>query len=156
MQEEKILDNVQARSVYLLPPPAFRARHLLNSSRRSKELFSSLEELRKDSAVAPHILDIRGAGLMVGVEFAAPGPASDLFKSSSAPANLASRIAKKCQEEGLFILTTSVYQVSLFFSTRRRCFLLDTDPPYHTSGDSLYPSAEHHEGGTRKRARDLP
>lgn len=84
---------------------------LFSLSIRSNELFSSLEELKKDPSIAPHILDIRGAGLMVGVEFASPSPVSDLFKSSSAPANLASRIAKKCQEKGLFILTTSVYQV---------------------------------------------
>ncbi|KAF8313129.1 hypothetical protein DL93DRAFT_2125940 [Clavulina sp. PMI_390] len=94
MKEEKTLDNVQERSA---------------------QLFESLEELRKDSAVAPHILDIRGAGLMVGVEFASPNsPAGDLFTSSSTPANLASRIAKRCQENGLFILTTSVYQVIRF------------------------------------------
>lgn len=84
---------------------------ILMRPHRSEELFASLEELRKDSSVSPHILDIRGAGLMVGVEFASPTPSSDLAKSSHAPANMASRVAKRCQENGLFILTTSVYQV---------------------------------------------
>lgn len=84
------------------------------ASHRSAELFASLEELRRDRSVAPFILDVRGAGLMVGVEFASPTPASDPFRLQGAPANLASRIAKKCQENGLFILTTSVYQVGVF------------------------------------------
>jgi len=95
MKEENILDNVQARSA---------------------ELFASLEQLRRDPAVAPFILDVRGAGLMAGVEFASPTPASDVFRFQGAPANLASRVAKRCQENGLFILTTSVYQVRMFSS----------------------------------------
>lgn len=39
---------------------------------------------------------------MVGVEFA------------KTPAKLSSRIAKRCQEKGLLILTTSVYEVIRF------------------------------------------
>lgn len=79
----------------------------------SKELFASLKELREDPAVSPYILDVRGAGLMVGLEFASPPTfANDQFARPDAPPMLASRIAKKCQEKGLFILTTSVYQVS--------------------------------------------
>jgi 4-aminobutyrate aminotransferase len=85
------------------------------ASHRSAELFTSLEELRRDPTLAPFILDVRGTGLMVGVEFASPTPVSDVFRFQGAPANLASRIAKRCQENGLFILTTSVYQVSVRF-----------------------------------------
>jgi len=95
MREENVLENVNLRS---------------------KELFALLEELRSDSTLSPFILDIRGKGLMVGVEFASPpGTFSrDVFSNPKAPSNLASRIAKRCQEKGLLILTTSVYQVVRF------------------------------------------
>jgi len=95
MREENVLENVNLRS---------------------KELFALLEELRSDSTLSPFILDIRGKDLMVGVEFASPpGTFSrDVFSNPKAPSNLASRIAKRCQEKGLLILTTSVYQVVRF------------------------------------------
>lgn len=53
---------------------------------------------------------------MVAVEFASPtgtGP-WDAFVKPDAPKSLASRIAKRCQEKGLMILTTSVYEVIRF------------------------------------------
>ncbi|TFK54465.1 hypothetical protein OE88DRAFT_1676159 [Heliocybe sulcata] len=94
MKEENIQDNVAARS---------------------KELFASLAELQKDSEVSSKVLDVRGKGLMVAVEFASPtGHPNDPFLDPSAPANLAKRVAKRCQEKGLFILTTSVYEVIRF------------------------------------------
>ncbi|OJT14912.1 5-aminovalerate aminotransferase DavT [Trametes pubescens] len=95
MKEENILENVNARS---------------------KELFAALNALRANPKVAPVILDVRGQGLMVAVEFASPvgtGP-YDAFRDASAPAKLASRVAKKCVEKGLLILTTSVYEVIRF------------------------------------------
>ena len=73
--------------------------------RRSKELFAALEDLRARPSVSSAILDVRGKGLMVAVEFA-NGP--------NAPKKLSSRIAKRCQEKGLLILTTSVYEVIRF------------------------------------------
>ena len=53
---------------------------------------------------------------MVAVEFASPsgtGP-YDTFVKLSAPQKLAARIAKRCHEKGLLILTTSVYEVIRF------------------------------------------
>lgn len=94
MKEENILHNVQERS---------------------KELFSALEELRKDPATSGLILDIRGKGLMVGVEF--PSPTSsvhDPFTKAGVPQNIASRVSAKCLEKGLMLLTTSVFQVVRF------------------------------------------
>lgn len=82
----------------------------------SKELFAGINALRSDAAIAPFITDVRGRGLMVGVEFASPAPASDPFVSPDAPKDIASRVAKKCLDQGLFILTTSVYQVRARFS----------------------------------------
>ncbi|KAJ3511761.1 hypothetical protein NLJ89_g3910 [Agrocybe chaxingu] len=112
MHEENVLENVQARST---------------------ELFSALNALKYDPALNPHILDVRGRGLMVGVEFASPDVSTHHFSSHSAaslpnisasstthakhsshPANMASRVARKCIEKGMLILTTSVYEVIRF------------------------------------------
>ena len=62
------------------------------------------------------ILDVRGKGLMVAVEFASPvgsGP-YDPFTKPGVPEKLASRVAAKCVEKGMLILTTSVYEVVRF------------------------------------------
>ena len=83
---------------------------------RSQELFAALHELRAKPELAPAILDVRGRGLMVAVEFASPagtGP-YDAFRNASVPEKLASRVAKRCVEKGLLILTTSVYEVIRF------------------------------------------
>ncbi|KDQ57466.1 hypothetical protein JAAARDRAFT_35178 [Jaapia argillacea MUCL 33604] len=94
MKEEKILENVQVRS---------------------KELFGFLNDLQKNTVVGSNILEVRGQGLMVAVEFASPtGSAHDPMIKPDAPANLAKRVSKRCQEKGLFILTTSIYEVIRF------------------------------------------
>ncbi|KAH9481986.1 5-aminovalerate aminotransferase DavT [Psilocybe cubensis] len=120
MVEENILENVQLRS---------------------NELFSALNALKYDPALNPHILDVRGRGLMVGVEFGSSSVSShshahEPFTTHSAaslppdspphsqhsahpsgakhPQNMASRVAKKCIEKGMLILTTSVYEVIRF------------------------------------------
>ncbi|KAL4073897.1 acetylornithine aminotransferase [Scleroderma citrinum] len=93
-REEKVLDNVSARS---------------------KELLSSLKMLEHCSEVDKNIVDIRGQGLMIAVEFASPlYPSQDPVASPTAPKSLASRVAKRCMEKGLLILTTSVYEVIRF------------------------------------------
>jgi len=52
---------------------------------------------------------------MVGVEFASPAASSyDPMRSPSSPQSLASRVAKRCIEKGMFILTTSVFEVIRF------------------------------------------
>ncbi|KAF8992546.1 pyridoxal phosphate-dependent transferase [Cyathus striatus] len=95
--EEKILENVQARS---------------------KDLVTALKSLQSDPTLSPHILDVRGKGLMIGVEFASPsGPfstAHDALVSKDTPKNMASRVATKCIEKGMLILTTSVFEVVRF------------------------------------------
>ncbi|KAF8992548.1 acetylornithine aminotransferase [Cyathus striatus] len=95
--EEKILENVQARS---------------------KDLITGLKSLQSDPTLSPHILDIRGKGLMIGVEFASPsGPFStvhDALARKDTPKNMASRVATKCIEKGMLILTTSVFEVIRF------------------------------------------
>lgn len=123
LREEHILDNVTARS---------------------DELFDSLRKLASDPTVKPHILDVRGRGLMIGIEFASPTTigvgaqfAVDNFPELSTPnmltlgpspyvvhrqakgdfktpRGMASRVAQKCIEKGMIILTTSVFEVIRF------------------------------------------
>ncbi|KAL9714561.1 hypothetical protein Ac2012v2_002875 [Leucoagaricus gongylophorus] len=97
-REEKVLDNVVERS---------------------KQLLTSLRKLQTSPEVSPYILDVRGKGLMVGVEFASPastisGFTIDVGVMQGAPEKMASRVAKKCIEKGMLILTTSVYEVIRF------------------------------------------
>ncbi|KAF9784332.1 acetylornithine aminotransferase [Thelephora terrestris] len=95
MKEERVLENVQ---------------------QRSHELIGSLNQLRSRADVGPYILDVRGLGLMIGVEFASPSPISvyDPNTLAGAPKSLASRVAKRCLEKGVLILTTSIYEVVRF------------------------------------------
>ncbi|KAH6901264.1 acetylornithine aminotransferase [Coprinopsis sp. MPI-PUGE-AT-0042] len=89
---------------------------LENVKARSQELFSFLRtHLVDDPSIAPHVVDIRGSGLMVGVEFANPGGVLALDTGSSlTPKNTSSRVAKKCIEKGMLILTTSAFEVIRF------------------------------------------
>ncbi|KAJ7913919.1 acetylornithine aminotransferase [Mycena leptocephala] len=95
MHEENILPNVNARSA---------------------ELFAALNAIK--TAHPAHILDVRGRGLMVAVEFATPAgpgaPHDAVSVSKPVGATMASRVAKKCIEKGMLILTTSVYEVVRF------------------------------------------
>jgi len=95
MKEERVLENVQ---------------------QRSDELIAALDKLRSRADLGSYILDVRGLGLMIAVEFASPSPVSiyDPNTLAGAPKNLASRIAKRCLEKGMLILTTSVYEVIRF------------------------------------------
>ncbi|KAF7318336.1 Acetylornithine aminotransferase [Mycena chlorophos] len=86
-----------------------------NVNARSAELFSSLNALK--SAHPDHVVDVRGRGLMVAVEFAGGE-------------SLASRVAKKCIEKGMIILTTSVFDVVRFI------------PPLNISEEDLKKGAE--------------
>ncbi|KAJ3003157.1 hypothetical protein HKX48_001927, partial [Thoreauomyces humboldtii] len=82
MQSENILENVQARG---------------------KQLRSGLESLKKDSQLGPLIGDIRGLGLMIGLEF-----------SPKAPAGISGKVQKACFNNDLLVLTTSVYETLRF------------------------------------------
>ncbi|KAJ7126182.1 pyridoxal phosphate-dependent transferase [Mycena epipterygia] len=93
MHEENILSNVNARSA---------------------ELFTALNAIK--DAHPTHVLEVRGRGLMIAVEFATsagPGAARDPVTAQVAK-TMASRVAKKCIERGMLILTTSVYEVVRF------------------------------------------
>lgn len=85
---------------------------------RSKQLFVALEEFRKEPEIASVLVDVRGQGLMVGVEFGSPAmQAHDAGNNAGAaaktPAKFASRVSAKCMERGMLLLTTSVFEVRL-------------------------------------------
>jgi len=114
-REEKVLDNVVERYVHTLS--IFRTDYIDHP--RSKQLLTSLRKLQTSPEVSPYILDVRGKGLMVGVEFASPastisGFTIDVGVMQGAPEKMASRVAKKCIEKGMLILRTSVYEVIRF------------------------------------------
>lgn len=114
-EKENILDNVNARS---------------------EQLFATLREVQQSELTGHMIRDVRGAGLMVGVEFTPfteppsaasiiSGAAVGANKSESQPGSvpqkggqrvkdIGSRVAKKCLEKGMLILTTSVFDVIRF------------------------------------------
>ncbi|KAK0472787.1 acetylornithine aminotransferase [Armillaria novae-zelandiae] len=90
---------------------------LPNVRARSKQAFDALNALAADPEVGKYILDVRGRGLMIGLEFKAPaGPAeikSGLVSQvySDIPAGLAAKVMKRCVKKGLLILTTSAFEV---------------------------------------------
>lgn len=78
-------------------------------------MLASLHSLRNDPAIASTIVDVRGTGLMVAVEFASPSyPSGDPTLNPSVPKGLAARVARRCMDKGLLILTTSIYEVIRF------------------------------------------
>lgn len=87
-KEEKILENVEERS---------------------KELFGMLRGLQADATVGDTIAEVRGLGLMVGIEFKSPTDPYTPAKGK-VPAKMASRVQNKCLEKDLLTLTTSIYE----------------------------------------------
>lgn len=52
---------------------------------------------------------------MTAVEFASPlATSNDPFRKADAPKNLAARVARRCLDKGMLLLTTSVYEVVRF------------------------------------------
>ncbi|KAJ4366846.1 hypothetical protein N0V83_007374 [Neocucurbitaria cava] len=97
-REEKILDNVAARS---------------------KQLFSFLRDLKSSNTKAGNLIeDIRGSGLMVGVQFANPEVQRDSSNTASRNAQsqpqLAPKIVQECVKRDMLLLSTSVFDVLRF------------------------------------------
>ncbi|GAA6020548.1 hypothetical protein JCM10207_008665 [Rhodosporidiobolus poonsookiae] len=86
---------------------------LENVQERSKEFFAFLEQLKADPVIGDTIAEVRGLGLMVGLEFKG---ANDPYTPSKnpVPANMASKVQNKCLEKDLLVLTTSVFEVLRF------------------------------------------
>ena len=82
---------------------------------RSLELFEQLNKLRTNPKTAPYVAEVRGQGLMAAVEFTSPGTSpNDPARGASNIPGLASKISAICQEKGLLILTTSIFEVIRF------------------------------------------
>jgi 4-aminobutyrate aminotransferase len=112
-KEENILDNVKARCSLYFSELTPVLKHLLVF--RSTELFRELKALEADSTVGQHILEVRGQGLMVAVEFASPSHSTfDPVIKKDTTANLAMKVSKRCLEKGMLLLTTSVYETVRF------------------------------------------
>lgn len=112
MKEENVLSNVEKRYVTSM---IYESRKFQFTVIRSKELFSALGKLCATPSIGKHILDVRGLGLMVGVEFASPSTSThDVGYRADTPKNIASRVTKKCIEKGMYLLTTSIYEVVRF------------------------------------------
>jgi len=115
MKEENVLENVQQRYVKPSDRSGLDADQTAGLD-RSNELIAALDKIRSRADLGPHILDVRGLGLMIAVEFASPTSVSahDPNTRAGAPNHLASRVAKRCLEKGMLILTTSIYEVVRF------------------------------------------
>jgi 4-aminobutyrate aminotransferase len=69
------------------------------------------------SASTSHLVaEVRGQGLMLAVEFNdASDPICQLhLEGKTVPKDIAGRVQKKCFEQGLMVLTTSIYPVRPF------------------------------------------
>jgi 4-aminobutyrate aminotransferase len=96
--EEKILDNVAARS---------------------KQLFSFLQDLKASGTKAGNLVeDIRGCGLMVGVQFSNRELQGDSSNTAAMNASnqpqMAPKIVQECIKRNMLLLSTSVFDVLRF------------------------------------------
>ncbi|KAH8712024.1 pyridoxal phosphate-dependent transferase [Phaeosphaeriaceae sp. PMI808] len=96
--EENILDNVAARS---------------------KQLFSFLHDLKASGTKAGNLIeDIRGKGLMVGVQFANPELQRDssntAMRNAQVQPHLGPKIVQECINRNMLLLSTSVFDVLRF------------------------------------------
>ena len=97
-KEEKILDNVAARS---------------------KQIFSFIHDLKASGSKAGNLIeDIRGSGLMVGVQFANPalqsGSSNTASRQSGSQPQIAPKVVQECVSRNMLLLSTSVFDVLRF------------------------------------------
>lgn len=89
-----------------------------NVNARSAQLFEALHALQESPKTAHLIADVRGKGLMVGLEFnSSSDPICALSPKKNdkpVPDNIHGRVQAKCYEQGLMLLTTSIYSVIRF------------------------------------------
>jgi 4-aminobutyrate aminotransferase len=97
-REEKILDNVAARS---------------------KQIFNFLHDLKSSGTKAGNLIeDVRGSGLMVGVQFANVELQSDSSNTAAQEAKtqpqIAPQVVQECLKRDMLLLSTSVFDVLRF------------------------------------------
>jgi 4-aminobutyrate aminotransferase len=97
-KDERVLDNVAARST---------------------QLVSFLKKLQKDSPYGHLIEDVRGRGLMIGVQFkdASTNPGSQNATAAAAAKKaeqIAPKVVAECLKRDMLLLSTSVFDVLRF------------------------------------------
>ena len=109
---------------------AFKDENILeNVNQRGPELMNMLKDCAKDSGTGKLIYDVRGLGLMIGLEFQ-PGH------------NYASRLQQKCLEKDLLVLTTSIYDTIRFI------------PPLNISKEDMVKGIEIIRSGIKELAAE--
>lgn len=98
---------------------AFKDEHVLdNVAQRSKQLVSFLRALQHESKYGHLIEDIRGRGLMIGVQFGSPVTKTDSHNSTAAtprkPEQIAPKVVAECLKRNMLLLSTSVFDVLRF------------------------------------------
>ena len=95
--------NAIATAAAVATVDAIRDERMLDNCRsRSEELFSALASWKRRWPDA--ILDVRGVGLMVGIE----------FDAKRVGTGFAAKVSQGCLRRGMFILTTSVFETIRF------------------------------------------
>ncbi|KAF2828372.1 hypothetical protein CC86DRAFT_368622 [Ophiobolus disseminans] len=102
---------------------AFRDEKVLeNVAARSKQIFSFLNDLKASGTKAGNLIeDVRGSGLMVGLQFKNPALQRDSANAAAQNAKIQGQIAPKvvaeCVKRDMLLLSTSVFDVLRFIPT---------------------------------------
>jgi 4-aminobutyrate aminotransferase len=128
---------------------AFREENILdNVAARSKQIFSFLNDLKSSGTKAGNLIeDVRGRGLMVGVQFANPelqrDSANTASKNAQSQGQLAPKIVQECIKRDMLLLSTSVFDVLRFI------------PPLTISEDELSQACNIFKESLEAVAKDL-
>lgn len=100
---------------------AFREENILaNVAARSEQLFSFLHELKASGSKAGNLIeDVRGSGLMVGVQFANTKPSCEsdnvaAAQDAKSQPQIAPKVVQECIKRDMLLLSTSVFDVLRF------------------------------------------
>jgi 4-aminobutyrate aminotransferase len=99
---------------------AFREENILdNVAARSKQIFDFLHELKSSGTKAGNLIeDVRGSGLMVGVQFAnvelQSTSSNTAAQEAKAQPQIAPQVVQECLKRDMLLLSTSVFDVLRF------------------------------------------
>jgi 4-aminobutyrate aminotransferase len=99
---------------------AFREENILdNVAARSKQIFDFLHELKSSGTKAGNLIeDVRGSGLMVGVQFAnvelQSTSSNTAAQDAKAQPQIAPQVVQECLKRDMLLLSTSVFDVLRF------------------------------------------
>jgi len=126
-RDEKILDNVAARS---------------------KQIFDFLHNLKNSGTKAGNLIEnVRGRGLMVGVQFANTalqrGSANSAAMHAQSQSQIAPKVVQECVQRDMLLLSTSVFDVLRFI------------PPLTISEEEMTQACEIFKESLEAVAKDL-